>query len=767
MAKGKPANGGSGKTSSSPRLRAAVPPVENDFFVSLGLKLRDDPFDKPYQQHPWIYACGQVIGVALAQLPARVYRQGGGPQLSTPGDRVKAMRKEVPSAHGDDLELIAGYRNPRTRMRELRRLAPWLKPRALMRAVDNVEILEEGPWVDLFRKVNPLMTASQLWEGTFINYNVGGECFWILEGEGPGLKDGEIPREIWPVSGHGFTAEIDKRTQLPKKWKRKWNDGTTTQEAEYDLHEVVRFARYNPYDAIRGLAPFHALKREVEQDYLASMFQMAFFKKGAQIGGWVTSEKKWTPEQRKDFLQQFEARHAGAAKAHRPAVFEGGVSFTESKQSHRNMQFKELREWVRDAVLSVYRVPKAMLGIGDYSTRATALAETRNFWETNLLPQAQYAEDLMESDLLTPERRGKENVWVAFDLSVVPALREDLTEQVVVAKDLVQIGWTANDVNERLDLGMPPDHSWNDTWYKPNTVGDVNAPPPAPKAPPNAPPADTPPADTTQQDARPKRKITLPSVSVKDVEPSLYWEALVARVFEPGETRYEKKFRGFLLDLRSHQLRLIDQRGEPSNPELVLFDEREWRDELSKRTEKANEQTFMAATEQMIEEIASTLGKASPDDTLDVQMADTIKALNRSVGKSVRTIRRQLDKLLREQLGSGATLDALKLAVREYFSMAMARGRSRTVARYATSANVNAARELAMQKAGVRAWRWINANDENVRDTHVSYGEGGAQALGFNWPSLIGRSYTLQRPCQFGAPAEEVIGCRCVASVVA
>lgn len=758
------------------KTKAAVPNFEPDFFSAMGLRVRDDPFDRPYTQHPWVYLVNQVIATAISQVPFRVYREARSTERRSADERAALMKAVIPRANIDDLWLIAQNPDPRRRMRAVRTLAPWLRPRALMRAVMDVEAVESGPWYDLFMRVNPLMTRAQLWEATLVNYNTAGECFWVLEGAGSELRPNEIPTEIWPVGPGGWKPKIDRRTKLPTLWEWTRNEaGGGTVVDKFDPEQLVWWRRYNPY-GLRGVSAIEGLKREIEQDYLASIFNLAFFKNGATIGGWITAERRMTPDQRKTLLEMLEARNVGAKKAHRPNVFEGGVKFEESKQNHRAMAFYEMRQWVRDTVLSVHRVPKAMAGLGSYDTRATAVAETRNFWEVTLLPQVQYGEDLMESDLFTTERMGEGVVWGAFDLSVVQALREDLAQTTDVAQRLQSMGWTAEEVNERLEMGMPVDNDWLRTWWRSPGLVDARKKDEEPEDEPGAQPGATE-EEEEEEGARPgHRRITLPGTSKKSDEEQreLLWQSVVSRVFDPGEDRFERKFRGFLVDLRAHQLRLIDQRGEVSDPELFLFNEQEWSEKYVERMEKQYDLTWEAATEEVLEEIEAAGGEGDGGDEPEVEGAraadkaqeDMVRLIARRGSRTVRTIRRQLHKHVSDRVRDGGTSEDIKAAVREYFSLALARGKARTVARTETSITVNAARRYHMERRGVVEHEWITAGDERVRHNHVIYGEAGPHPIGFNWATLAGHRYRLEYPCMSGAPGHEVINCRCISIVV-
>ena len=62
-------------------------------------------------------------------------------------------------------------------------------------------------------------------------------------------------------------------------------------------------------------------------------------------------------------------------------------------------------------------------------------------------------------------------------------------------------------------------------------------------------------------------------------------------------------------------------------------------------------------------------------------------------------------------------------------------------------------REVSMKQNGVTEHEWLTARDQNVRQSHQIDGE--VRPIGVSF------SNGLTRPLQTGAPAGEVINCRC------
>ena len=70
-----------------------------------------------------------------------------------------------------------------------------------------------------------------------------------------------------------------------------------------------------------------------------------------------------------------------------------------------------------------------------------------------------------------------------------------------------------------------------------------------------------------------------------------------------------------------------------------------------------------------------------------------------------------------------------------------------------------------MEQAGITHKEWVSAQDDRVRDTH---GETDGQIVPVDENFSVGsktqdgKGVQMMHPCADGAPAEEVINCRCI-----
>lgn len=771
---------------------ADQPPPDRTFFLPLRLLVDQTPFTKPYAQHPWVYAANSAIAKPISQVPYRIYKATKEPLPAA--ERVSRAVAVLPRFK-NRLGRLATIGSPRERMREIRALAPWLDSSQLVRAIGDAEVIEAGPWYELFRKPNPEITRSQLWEATLLNLGLEGNGFWrLLNARGEPCADNEIPSEIWPYPKRGWKPLIDPKRKVIAGWEHAWTlpsddiapEGGEEHKDKLPLSAVVFWRYFNPYHPVWGLSPLAALRTDIEQDFFAVMFNLAFFKSGAHVGGYIYSERTITPQQKKDLLQQFEERHSGARKAHRPDVFEGGLKFVPVNSSHRDMEYAKLRDKVRDTILAVYRVPRSITGLNEDVNRASMEQGSANFWETKLIPEAKYAEDLLDSHLFTEKRAGGVT-WGAFDFSVVDALQEDMAATVTVAKGLAEIGYTVNEINARLELGME-DQPWGDTWYRQQSLVPVNereekeerVDEPEPddddkgKVPPTNEPDDTDEEtedDATQEAARahaasssaPRVRQTKRAAENSDD----VWERLHDALFAPTEDLVERKFGRYLHELRKAQLKLIEDNASILStltvPDSILFPLGEWQTKAADVVAPIWTRMRPACDKEMEQSlpegkrVLSDVQRGVEDDEFEVLVAN----LGKRIGMAVTTVRKSLRELFEEMMAEGASADALMERVRYMFNRFRSQGRISTVARIMAGGYVNGYRDIQMRARAIEQVEWVTAQDELVRDNHVVYGNAGLRERGTNWATIVGQSYTLEFPHDGRAPAGEVMNCRC------
>lgn len=393
-------------------------------------------------------------------------------------------------------------------------------------------IINSGPLYELFQNPNPLMNQEELIRSTMGYYCLRGEAFWIMEGRDDVTK---IPREIWTFDPVRFEPVHDRNTGWLLGWTYK---GKT--EVSFSVNEIIQFKMFNPYDDVRGLAPYEAAKLSSDQNYQASVYNKAFFENGAVVGGFISVPDELTDEAYNRLVKQFEDRHKGAAKAHRIAVVEGGGKYTAAKLSHKEMDFTEGKALTKEEILAAYSVNEVVLGsyVNIKSFEGIKSAH-KAFWEECLMPKILYFENTLWSRFFSKigQRRGKGRVWGQFDLANVGPLQQNYAEKITTAKEMFHMGWPINDINKRLELGMR-EVPWGNQWWVPGGFLPVTAlqnAKPTPKK-----PTDEEPESSEEEDSDKNE-------DQKNV-------AIAKFYCDPIEDEFHNKFKKFLFEVRKRSI---------------------------------------------------------------------------------------------------------------------------------------------------------------------------------------------------------------------
>lgn len=367
--------------------------------ASIGLlaEQRNERLTQPYAQSEWIYSAVRAVAKTLAAIPLSVYR----------GSAKKPTR------------------------------------------------VEAGPLVALLEDPSP-EAGTEEWLTSVISWiELRGEAFIVPAGaDGQPLPPGArtMPASLLVVAPTRLRAKTDPTTDRLIEW-------VADQDRLKLLPEqVIHVKLWNPYDAHRGMDPMSLAVLIGEPIYQGNLFNAALLRNNCFLGGTLKVQGRADEAVRRRLREGWIEAHGGPNNAGMPAVLDQGTEYIPNDTTHKDMQFMDLMRWGRDAIVGgIYGVPKGILSITDDLNYATQLGEERAFYTRTCLPLGR----LITSQLSRwfRSRLGVQE-WVAFDASDIAALQENLVERMTVAEKLKALGYTAEEINERLDLGMPGGKSW-------------------------------------------------------------------------------------------------------------------------------------------------------------------------------------------------------------------------------------------------------------------------------------------------------------------
>lgn len=593
------------------------------------------------------------------------------------------------------------------------------------------EIEDKGQYMwlwRLFNNVSPYYNRFALIESIPIWLSLRGECFWrLIRNDISGRKPTRI-RILEP----DYMREIVKDGGIVQ-----WVYEPASQTKELiDAEDIIQFKYYNPYNRFRGLSPLTASLLGLNIDYSAAAFNYYFFNNQATPSVVLTTpSESITPEEISEVERRWNKKRRGLKKTGLMAVLSHGAKIEQLTLAQKDIEYINQRKWAREEVFSVLMVPPALCQVLEFASIKSNIKEQKlQLFENNLIPKMRLVEDVLRTDFFG--REGLVGITGAFDLNEISALKEDINEKIKSAKLLWNMGFTANEINKRLNLGFE-DKPWRDKWWtgiNMMPVGDDGT-------------------QALQQQAPPPKK----SIDAQYARNKRVWKNLIRKV-DPIEREYAKKLKDYFYKIRQDVLsRILGEKSikviDPNDinkfsfgPEYDALIKEISRDSFEKAYQVGIDSVNIDATYTM------TNNRAMASLTKRIE---AIKEINETVRQQLLG---NLKPILQEGLKEGLSYEEVagKLAEAARGVLNNARNRTLTIARTEINGAMNQARFDTMKESGVKKHQWTTSLDANVRETHIML-EGQIKSIDEMFDN------GLMYPHDPAGDPAEVINCRCIA----
>ena len=579
--------------------------------------------------------------------------------------------------------------------------------------------LTKGRIVDLFDEISPVMNKFQFFESLSCNLDLTGNFFVYpdpeVDREGIPLNLWILPRDwVKPIYKNGFWVG----------WQVKWGK----EELTLTRGELIHYGETNPYDQVMGLAPIEAIAAVNDVKWNALQFNKRFFDNDATPGIVIEGEKDPKPEALKRLEYNLFEKRKGVKNAHRGLLLTGGLKAKTLALSNKDLQMLETLKLTTEEVLYVFGVPKFVLSINEDTNYATALTQKRIFWTDTLIPRMRAIEATLNKNLLN-----KLGYYGRFNLGSIDALNAELLEKVEAATKLYQMGFTANEINDRLSFGFD-EQPWRDVPYQPMSPF------------------------STPQIERPDEKglrgdLQAPRISQEEMAKAQFqaqWKKLDDEIL-PVMAKTAKEIRKYFQEVKQKLLTNLTKKLAGAEMKNIAD---EFEDALNRsiddeKLRRLIEPFLVDAMKRGIDSVGTAFVLAD-----DAAMKYIIRRTQEIVGVN-ETLRSKLLVSLRDSIQEGMTEQEATQVVMDTVGKQIdqARTRARTIARTETHAAYSDGRQEAMESTEPYGKMWISSNDPKVRAEHQISGQVRKWGEAF--------SNGLQRPHDPNGAAGNVINCRC------
>jgi HK97 family phage portal protein len=200
---------------------------------------------------------------------------------------------------------------------------------------------------------------------------------------------------------------------------------------------------------IRGISRVTALKDNFGLALALESYAARFFGQGATTQGLIEFPGNLTPEQAKQLVDGFDARHRGFRKAHKTGVLSGGAKYVNTSVENDKAQFIDSRRMAVEDVARAFNIPPHLLGLPGTNTYSSVEQNNIAFVTHTLRPIVQKLESAFTP--LMANEPGGSTAFIKFTLDGL--LRGDAATRFSAYSTGLQAGYlTINDIRRLEDL---------------------------------------------------------------------------------------------------------------------------------------------------------------------------------------------------------------------------------------------------------------------------------------------------------------------------
>lgn len=684
----------------------------------------------------------------------------------------------------------------------------------------NDNLVDSGPVFKLFRKPNQIMNWGQ-YVRVLETYNRLYNCIAIakvdIDGPAPELIPLN-PGALRPVMG----VHLPTGTPMPMAWI--YVDPTTGSYREFKPDQIVVHQGFNPEAPLSPLSPVTVLRRTMQGDITARDQNLALFQNDATPRGILSTDHLIDKNQAEEIMQKFNDAQMGYLNKYKTACLWGGVKYTAVGLNPQEMDFIESLKYMRTDYYIVFRMTPCMMFdlVGETGLSQGSSTESQKvaWWEDTGLPELSLIAEIHQTEIVDKHFSGKTSAGVGrlnrndcyakerhlrrtmrafpdsgmprsvtlwFDDNSIPCLVRHRLGKVDQATKILAVGYRPDDINEYLDMGLPP-HPDNlgRVGFSLSTIGD------------SAPEKPAVPKENNQQNQQPD------NVEATDENPAqrairsldMLEESLcrieraekekfngVKQAFDkfcaPREKAAARKFSRFYMEQRDRVLARIEQSQskrtdsaeniqragtlDPKNIGFIFPIEEENKQLLARMTPLWTE--HMKDGWNFFNNEMSIEPQANPFEVDDPMIQKAIERRQIQGSKVNETTQEDLKKIIADSFETGDTTSQMGDRIASWYNdncIGENSARPMAAARTQTSGIVNEGRMMAAEEVGGLKKAWLHGNPAEARDSHLE-----AQRRYLDNPIPLDQKfkvgpYECDQPGSTELPVGEVVNCTCM-----
>jgi len=674
---------------------------------SLGRAYSPQEYAEVYEREPWVYSCCDAIAVDVSSLP---------------------------------MQILDGEKQP----------------------VDE-------PWpgvFDVFVEPSPGVGFDQLLRELILDYLLLGESFEWWDG-------GQLYRlPAWATRAVASKTERIKHFELKVEGRKD----------VFAPEEVIYIRNPSPLLYVDGMSVLDPLRDTLEKAGAQVKYEKALWKNSARVPGLLKTEQPLDPKQREQHQREWHSKYGGPRNSGKTAVLSHGLTYERVGLDVQESGYHASREENREEILAVLGVPPVRVGLQKHVNYANAMQQMAGYWRSRVRPIAKLYSDAHSRTVF---RDVPFWLWLNADNSVFTAADKDMLwtlaaratgwRQVITQNEArALLGYPKHEDPDADEVNKAPTNLWPATpggaakLTETDKLAEVSE---AEKAESDGE------ARSVEHDGYAQRRALIlnRAAQVREAahQETLDREAEICReqVAEPLiDAMLKANLDAVARDVREHGLRVYTRTTMPKLPTGADFADmagESLRAYLEGMVERVGEKVIdeMGEAKRALRRLSAETREIPVDDggagellpSLDL-FDPEVKRMIEEREQLIKTVPSWMQKkareLVAEAVEEGATVDDIRRQLNAFFNN-LRKYEAERIARTESGTGANTATNSAMSKAGVTEKAWLAFIDGQTRATHIANHEEGPIPFTDRFPN------GMRYPQESGAPAGEVINCRC------
>lgn len=304
------------------------------------------------------------------------------------------------------------------------------------------EEIEQHDILHLMDAPNNAHTGEQLRQLHFTYMNLTGESYILMARGGSRFTPtkGQLPDALQILPSHGVDFDM----------KPRYSDSIVKyNNIEYPITSVIRDINPDPASPYNGRSVISAASASVDIDTMMKDWNRNLFANNARPGMLFSSNAELSDTAYARTVEMLKDNYSGTHNAYKPMLIEGGDAKPYMLNA-QDLDFLAGREFSRDEILAMFRVPSAILGATTDFNRANMDAAFYIHTVINVVPRVrQFVRQLNAAFVQVYDP----TLYLDFE-SPVP---EDKEGKMAEAAAGLNKWWTIDEVREMYGMEALPD----------------------------------------------------------------------------------------------------------------------------------------------------------------------------------------------------------------------------------------------------------------------------------------------------------------------